>query len=495
MKKILLTVAGSMLIGLAAVNAQERSDTTKRSDESTQYKTESGTQGQTSTIQGKSGTQGQYSWRESDRESITRDDLPQGLLTTLESDEYQGWENATIYRNKMSGDFMLVIQDNGETRTFYFDKEGSRTNMTDDQSGTTGDQTQTGVSGQTSTQTSGVSGQTSSQTDQSGVSVQTEGVSAEMYTEPEWKKSDKVKIRTSQIPNPMLITLGDPKYKGWDKGVVYKNKTTNDYMIEIKNGGETKVYYFDKEGQAKTSSSVSDDQSSYRSNDQSSGTGIQSTTSGAIGTSQVGDDKDSPEGETKENYSLNQGSVQDGSKMDAWKTEDRVMVTSSEIPVTLRTTLRDEKYKGWENSSIYRNRNTDEYMVEIRDGSSAKTYYFDKSGADITTSTYGSGKDDQDQNQTGSNQSDDRRSSYSNTDTGSTWKDEDRVIITTDQLPVSLRTTLSDDQYKGWETSSMYKNRSTNEYMVQIKDGSNVKTYYFDKDGKAITIESDDDDQ
>lgn len=58
-------------------------------------------------------------------------------------------------------------------------------------------------------------------------------------------------------------------------------------------------------------------------------------------------------------------------------------------------------------------------------------------------------------------------------------------MVTTDDMPTSLRMTLEDDQYEGWENSTVYRNRNTNEYMVEIRDGSSSKTYYFDKDGKA----------
>lgn len=517
MKKIILTVAGSMFIALAAVNAQERSDTTK-TKQSTQYRTESGTQSQTPTIQGQSGTQGQYQqWREDEGEAVGSEDLPEGLITTLESDQYKGWENATIYRNKSTSDYMLVIQDNGETKTFYFDSEGkSRMNLSGQSSGVP----ESGqISGQTSSSSSGQpSGQTSG-----NVSASESGVSAAMQT-PQWRKEDRIKIRTGQIPNPMLITLGDPMYRGWEKAAVYRNKSTNEYMIEIKDGSETKTYNFDKEGKALSSNTGQgnyNDQSSYR-NDQPPSTSDsktkstgQQTTSGAIGTSQVGDDEDAAgdKKDDKKDYQLNQGSVQDGSKMDQsaqWKNEDRVMVSSSEIPVMLRTTLSEDKYKGWENSSIYRNKSTNEYMIEIRDGSAARTYYFDKNGNAINQSQpenndQGSSYRDETGKTKASGSDKSGGSGYSSTEqkvpAGNTtsagyqqWKDEDRVLITTSEVPSSLRMTLSDDPYKGWEKSTIYRNRNTNEYMVQIKDGSNTKTYYFDSSGKSITIESDDKD-
>jgi hypothetical protein len=66
------------------------------------------------------------------------------------------------------------------------------------------------------------------------------------------------------------------------------------------------------------------------------------------------------------------------------------------------------------------------------------------------------------------------------------WRNEDRVVVRSNDIPSSLRITLRGDQYKGWENSTVYRNRSTNEYMVEIRDGSKTNTFYFDKDGKAI---------
>jgi len=59
-------------------------------------------------------------------------------------------------------------------------------------------------------------------------------------------------------------------------------------------------------------------------------------------------------------------------------------IQSSEVPSSLRKTLKDPMYAGWENSTIYRNKSQDEYVVEILSGSTAKTYRFDKSGKPLT---------------------------------------------------------------------------------------------------------------
>ncbi|HYC84634.1 MAG TPA: hypothetical protein VEB86_05400, partial [Chryseosolibacter sp.] len=456
MKKILLTVAGSLLIALAAVNAQERSDTTRTDQPSSEYRTESGTQGETQTLEGRSGTQGQ-SWRDEDRLSITRDELPQDLLKTLESDQYRGWENATIYRHKTSEDYMLVIQDNGEVRTFYFDKQGRAMDDTKLPEDNDMDLNQQQSSDQQdpSTQDQQMSGDTQ---------YQHNDIDQSASQDPQWRSEDKILISTSKLPSAMLITLGDPKYVGWEKSKVYRNKSTNEYMIEINDGTTTRAYYFDQSGNAKTAMGTTSDQ--YRS-------------------------------ETMGPVQTDQPSIQ-------WRTEDRVVVTAGEVPSGLRLTLSgDDRYKGWENSTIYRNRTTNDYMVEIRDGSTTNTYYFDSEGK---TRTYGTGEDndqyrkDDEDNEDPLDDSDGGRSGYSSTEekipTGAKtkgtsgvyeeWAPQDKVMITVSEVPPMLRATLSDEQYKGWEKSTIYRNRTTNEFLVEIRDGSEVKTYYFDKNGKAM---------
>ncbi|MEJ0029901.1 MAG: hypothetical protein WDO15_05835 [Bacteroidota bacterium] len=60
------------------------------------------------------------------------------------------------------------------------------------------------------------------------------------------------------------------------------------------------------------------------------------------------------------------------------------------------------------------------------------------------------------------------------------------------EVPANLRTTLSGTQYSGWEMGTIYKNES-GEYRLNTTSGTsgaagtNGKTYYFDKNGKATT--------
>lgn len=61
--------------------------------------------------------------------------------------------------------------------------------------------------------------------------------------------------------------------------------------------------------------------------------------------------------------------------------KDMSVIPSSEVPPTLRSTLKGDQYKGWEqNSTIYRGRNNDSFIVEMREGTQTKAHRFDKDG-------------------------------------------------------------------------------------------------------------------
>jgi hypothetical protein len=63
--------------------------------------------------------------------------------------------------------------------------------------------------------------------------------------------------------------------------------------------------------------------------------------------------------------------------------KDLVKVQASEIPASLRKTLEDPMYAGWENSTIWKNKTNDQYTIELMTGNTTKTYRFDKSGKPI----------------------------------------------------------------------------------------------------------------
>jgi hypothetical protein len=61
--------------------------------------------------------------------------------------------------------------------------------------------------------------------------------------------------------------------------------------------------------------------------------------------------------------------------------KDMSVIPSSEVPPTLRSNLKGDQYKGWEqNSTIYKGRNNDSFIVEMREGTQTKVHRFDKDG-------------------------------------------------------------------------------------------------------------------
>jgi hypothetical protein len=65
---------------------------------------------------------------------------------------------------------------------------------------------------------------------------------------------------------------------------------------------------------------------------------------------------------------------------------------------------------------------------------------------------------------------------------------KDMTALKSTEIPATLRETLQAPQYKGWDasTSKIYRNQTSDLYVVQIQDGTMTKSYRFDKDGKPI---------
>jgi hypothetical protein len=63
---------------------------------------------------------------------------------------------------------------------------------------------------------------------------------------------------------------------------------------------------------------------------------------------------------------------------------------------------------------------------------------------------------------------------------------KDMIVIPAADVPASLRSTLQGTQYKGWEGGTIYRNQSSDMFMVEMRDGSQTKIYRFDQNGKAV---------
>ena len=66
--------------------------------------------------------------------------------------------------------------------------------------------------------------------------------------------------------------------------------------------------------------------------------------------------------------------------------QDMIVIKSVDVPAELKTTLGDAKYKGWETGTIYRGKNNDGYVLEIKDArnnNKVTTYRFDAQGKPV----------------------------------------------------------------------------------------------------------------
>jgi hypothetical protein len=60
---------------------------------------------------------------------------------------------------------------------------------------------------------------------------------------------DLIKLKTADIPSSLRQTLQKSKYKGWENSMIYKQKSTNEYIVEIMENGKARTYRFDENGE------------------------------------------------------------------------------------------------------------------------------------------------------------------------------------------------------------------------------------------------------
>lgn len=64
---------------------------------------------------------------------------------------------------------------------------------------------------------------------------------------------------------------------------------------------------------------------------------------------------------------------------------------------------------------------------------------------------------------------------------------KDMTVMEKQEVPANLRSTLSEEQYKGWEEkSTIYKNRDNDSFIVEMKEGDQTKVHRFDQNGKRV---------
>lgn len=120
MKKMLMTIAGSLLIGLSVLHAQ--TDTTRNRQ---QQRTQTPTQSPVPQPQTPTPAQQGNQYRTQDMMVVPQDQVPSTLRQTLQGTQYKGWENSTLYQDRATGEYSLDINNGAATpRTYRFDKNG-----------------------------------------------------------------------------------------------------------------------------------------------------------------------------------------------------------------------------------------------------------------------------------------------------------------------------------------------------------------------------------
>lgn len=327
MKKIVFSIVGSMLMSLCAVQAQQ-TDTeraaAKSKSKQDKYKTEQSRQGQTDNR-----SQDQKWQQESDRAQghdayasegmvvVEKSELPASLKQKLQNKKYAGWENATIYHNANTGEYVIA------PRAYRFDSKGNEVEMGDASQGYSSRDRSSGQ------QNNNQSGQRSNQGGQ-------------------YRSGDTQQSTTQQ--------------QGQDRT------------------GETP---------ASTSEQSDNNQQSgqNRTGDQSSATGQTPTgDQSSQSTQRTSDDQATRDQQQSKSYrstETNQSDAQ-GQPGNQYRTEDMVEVQTEQIPASLRRTLRESQYGGWEEKgTLYQDPSTSEYVLVMdKSGNSTqpRAYRFDKNG-------------------------------------------------------------------------------------------------------------------
>src|SRR5690606_2241352 len=104
MKRIILSIAGSMLL-FCSVQAQQtdREGTTDRTRPRQQQ-----TPRERDGLQRDDRSQNQDNYANEGMVVIDKSDIPSSLKQTLEDAKYEGWENGTIYHNTNTGEYVIA---------------------------------------------------------------------------------------------------------------------------------------------------------------------------------------------------------------------------------------------------------------------------------------------------------------------------------------------------------------------------------------------------
>ena len=78
--------------------------------------------------------------------------------------------------------------------------------------------------------------------------VSANGISYSINQTPAAQQDEKVKIKPEELPEGVKKALEMQDYRGWLVDAAYKETAKETYEVHLKNGAETKIVKFDKDG-------------------------------------------------------------------------------------------------------------------------------------------------------------------------------------------------------------------------------------------------------
>jgi hypothetical protein len=80
------------------------------------------------------------------------------------------------------------------------------------------------------------------------VYVNAQEVSNEKASQSVTLQEERIKIKTTELPETITAALKGSEYTGWTADTAYQLKTSGHYEVTLKKGTETKTVKFDKDG-------------------------------------------------------------------------------------------------------------------------------------------------------------------------------------------------------------------------------------------------------
>jgi hypothetical protein len=349
MKNLIATAGCALVIGLSSTFAQQDStrdreqakrvkqpNETNRSRYQRTDETRKSSTNSSSTDENQNSTQNQSNTKR-EMVIVQPSEIPSSLRETLADPKYEGWENAVIYHNTRTDEYIV------SPRPHRFNSEGKEMSY-----GMTGDNRSGRSYGQTGNPNRS-SGSVNQHRRMSGNSTSGNNSSSES------DRSNTYGTNQNQDSTRMNGT-----------------QSSSSSNQDRQRSGQSSSYRNDSTQMNNSNSNNSQNNNSQNMNSDRNRSDSSRTNGG--------NNSNSSSGRTSSNNSYTSSRVEDQNL----PTEGMVLVEEQDVPSKLKATLRDSDYSGWERGKLYQNPATGEYILVMGGSESGsdeqRSYRFDKEG-------------------------------------------------------------------------------------------------------------------